>query len=250
MTDQPALPQDESSSYSTILTNIFAAPSEAFSPIAGTPPRTLRWLIPLVCLMVLAMGVKYITATNPTFKGQMMEIKLAGIDRFAEKGWIPPERAEEEKDKIRNEDEKPSVLGIVGTGLMPGFMFFVSALFLWIGAKIGLKTPAGYGKHMEIFGLACWIGIIGGIVTMIMMIAFDTMYASPSASIIVLGSFDPMNTMHRFLSVLNAFEAWQAVVAGIGIATIAGKGALRGIIVSVILWMLWIGVQMSFSLLF
>ncbi|HAV23786.1 MAG TPA: hypothetical protein DCX46_09900, partial [Bacteroidetes bacterium] len=72
----------------------------------------------------------------------------------------------------------------------------------------------------------------------------------PSASIIVLGSFDPMNTMHRFLSMLNAFEAWQAVVAGIGIATVAGKGALRGIIVSVILWMLWIGVQMSFSLLF
>ena len=67
------------------------------------------------------------------------------------------------------------------------------------------------------------IGILGSIVTVLMMYALDSIHATPGGSLLLMGSFDPHNIGHNLLASLNVFTLWQTAVVGIGLAKISGK---------------------------
>jgi hypothetical protein len=117
---------------------------------------------------------------------------------------------------------------------------FVGALFLWLIGKLALKAQAGYGKYLELWGASMWIGMLGGIVTLLLLMAFNSMYASPSAALAVLSNYSPKNSLHRFLSSLNVFSVWQMIVVGIGLSKFSGKSLGVGIGVAFALWVAWV----------
>jgi hypothetical protein len=111
-----------------------------------------------------------------------------------------------------------------------------------------LKSPESFGRHLEVYGLASWIGVFGGVITIVMMLAMNSIYATPSVALAVYNSFDPANNAHRWMRAFDLFGAWQAVVAGIGISKVADKSATTGIAVTVVLWLIWIAASVSLGL--
>jgi hypothetical protein len=119
-------------------------------------------------------------------------------------------------------------------------MFFLAALIFWLLGRFGLKAEGGYGKYLELYGAATWIGILGFIVTILLAVAFGSIHASPGGALAVLSNFNPKNTTHRLLGALNIFTIWQMVVVGIGLAKYAGKSSGTGIGIGVGLWIAWV----------
>jgi hypothetical protein len=135
--------------------------------------------------------------------------------------------------------------GIVGGVIMVSLMFFGASLVLWLIDKVALKSTAGYGKHLEMYGIASWIGILGGIVSLLMIMGLNTIYASPSAALAIFSSYDPLNTTHKILTTVNIFAIWQAIVIGFGISKLSDKSLGMGVSIAMALWILWAAIQIG-----
>ena len=133
-----------------------------------------------------------------------------------------------------------AAIGIVFGSLTLAVVFFATALILWLIGKFALKAEGGYGKYLELWGASQWIGALGGIITLLMIVAMNTVHAAPGGVMAVLQDFNRHDTTHRLLSSLNVFTIWQMVVVGIGLAKFAGKPSGTGIGVALGLWVVWV----------
>ncbi len=226
--------------FMTRATNVFSSPGELYAEVSAAPAQTSSWLVPFLLSLVLAFIFTFAIYNNPTLRGQIYDMQSRGMQKQVDEGKMTQERA----DTIREQMEStgPLMFMVFGAGFASigiAMMFFGATLLLWIVAKFAAKFNGGYKKMLEIYGLASLISILGSLVMLIMINFFDTMYAQPSASLLVLNSFDPTNSTHRLLASINIFTLWQATTIGVGISKVSGKSFGIGIGISVGLWLLW-----------
>ncbi len=226
-------------SFSDIVVNVFASPADAYEGIRTSPTRASIWVVPLIVLMLLSCCFTWLMFTNESMKSQFMDSQRTRMEEQVQAGKISQEQADRGLEQMEKSGGMLIAFGIIGGILMIGIMFFLAALIFWLIGRFGLKAEAGYGKYLELYGAAQWIGILGFIVTILLAVAYGSMYASPGGALAVLSNFNPKNTTHRLLSSLNVFTIWQMVVVGIGMAKYAGKSSGTGIGVGFGLWILW-----------
>jgi hypothetical protein len=220
--------------------NVFVSPAEAYEGIRTSPTRASVWVVPLLLTIVLAIGSIWLTFTNEAIKSQIIEQQRIRMQEQVQEGKITQERADQMLDGMEKGTGMMIAFGIVGASIMICIVLFVGALFLWLVGKLALKAEGGYGKYLELFGSSLWIGMLGGIVTMLLLMAFNSMFASPSAALAVLSNYSPKNSLHRLLSSLNVFSIWQMVVVGIGLSKFSGKSLGTGIGAAFVLWLAWV----------
>ncbi len=235
-------------SFGTLLTNVFASPREAFDSIASGEVKHMRWVAPFLVTLLLMLGGLYLMTSNPTFSQQMQDAQMAGFQKQVDEGAMTQAQADQIADQMGANQGMIMIFGSIAGSVFVLLYYVVGALFLWLAAKFILKAEAPFGKYLEIYGLSSWIGVIGGILTLMLMVGMDTMYASASAALAVLSEYDPVNTTHKILKSLDVFAAWQAVVAGIGLSAVAKKENGPGIGIALALWVVWIGVSVGLGL--
>ncbi len=216
-------------SFGDIIMNVFASPSEAFEGIRTSPTRASTWVVPIILLMILASIFTWLIFSNETMKNQVIDMQRERFQEQVQAGKITQERADQALDGMEKAGGMMIAFGIVSSVVMITIAFFLTALVFWLVGKFGLKAEGGYGKYLELWGAAQWIGVLGTIVTILLAVAFASMYASPGGSLAVLSNFNPKNTTHRLLSSINVFVIWQMAVAGIGLAKYSGKPIGTGI---------------------
>jgi hypothetical protein len=227
-------------SVSDIIVNVFASPAEAYEGIRTSPTRASVWVIPLILTIVLAIGSIWFSFTNESIRSQIADQQRERMQEQVHAGKITQERADQIADGMEKGSGMMIAFGIIGASIMICIMLFAGSLFLWLVGKLGLKADAGYGKYLELYGTSFWIGILGGIVTVLLLMTFNSMYASPSAALAVLSNYSPKNSLHRLLSSLNIFSLWQMVVVGIGLSKFSGKSIGVGIGTAFGLWFAWV----------
>lgn len=235
-------------SIGTLVTNVFASPREAFDAIAGGDVKHMRWVLPFLVTLVLMLGGLYLMTSNPTFSQQMQDAQMAGIQKQVDDGAMTQDQADNIADQMSSNTGMIMIFGSIAGSIFILLYYVVGALFLWLAAKFVLKAEAPYGKYLEIYGLSSWVGVFGGIVTLMLMVGMDTMYASASAALVVLSEFDPANTTHKLLKSLDVFAVWQAVVVGMGLSAVAKKENGPGIGVALALWAVWVAVSVALGL--
>jgi len=249
MENQEMSPESDQSLGNRI-TNIFAGPSEAFDGLKTAPPRSSHWVIPLVISATLGVLFVYLMYTNETIRSQMYDMQAKGFQERVESGQMTQQQA----DQIRDQMEQTG-LGMwmaftsIPVLIFTALYFFIGALFLWLASKVAWKTQLKYGKYLEVYGLATWIGILGSLIYMGMVLGMNSMWVTPSLGLLFMDSYDPFNTMHKFASAVNVFSVWQAVVTGIGLSKLADKPPGAGIGVAVILWVIWVAVGVPLGLI-
>jgi hypothetical protein len=110
-------------------------------------------------------------------------------------------------------------------------------LVLWLLGRWLLKTEFGYGKTLEIVGLALMISVLGTLVTVLLQVNFARMFATPSLAL-VINDFDATRKSHLMLGALNVFSIWQVAVFSIGLSRLAGAPFLRAAWVVFTYWIL------------
>jgi hypothetical protein len=238
MDDQQSLPSAPSLANS--ISDVFAAPSEVFQNLKNTAPSPKLWVAPFIATLLIVIVSVIMIFTNQTLKSEMKETQSKAIQKMVDEKKL----TQEDADKIETRSESMGgmmiAFAIIGGIVFMAAFYFGGALFLWIADKTILKSAFGYGKHLEMYGIASWIGVLGGIITVLMMVGLGSMAATPSGALALLGSFDPTNKMHMLLASLNIFSIWQTAVIGIGLSKFSDKQTSAGLGVAFALWIVWI----------
>jgi len=217
--------------------NVFSSPGELFTDVAGMPVQKSSWVVPYVLSLLLILIFTYALFSNASLRQQIYDVQ---IQKAVEQGKMTP--AELDQMRERMEGSGLGMFMLFGAGFQIAIgsaIFFGLALVLWLVAKFGLKAGAGYEKLLEVTGLASIIGLIGAVITLILMYMFDSLRATPSAALAVLSSYDHENKVHHFLSLLNIFTLWQTYILGIGLSKVCYKSTSTGVGVAFGLWAVW-----------
>lgn len=229
----------------SIIMNVFSSPGEAFSGLKESESRPTLWVLPLITLLIIVIASTFVIFSNDALKNQIMDAQVQALQKQVAEQKMTQERADQAREGMEKMGSMLMVIGIVVGVIMVSLMFFGASLVLWLIDKLALKSTAGYGKHLEMYGIANWIGVLGGIVSLLMIMGLNTLYASPSAAMAVYASYDPMNTTHKILTTINIFAIWQAIVIGFGISKLSDKPSSTGITIALVLWVIWAGIQIG-----
>jgi len=245
--EQPTLPPGPPVGKSII--DVLTAPGDIFQSLKGTASSPKLWVVPLITSLLVAVGVTIAIMTDATLHGQILDQQRAQFEKMVDQGKLSRDEAERRIDGMERMGVGIFIaIGSIAAIIFISAAFFLGALVLWLVDKTILKCPLGYDKHLELFGIAGWIGVFGGIVTVLMMIGLGSMGGTPSAALAVLGNYDPANNTHKFLSALNVFSIWQTAVVGIGLGKLSGKSTVTGLAVAFVLWLIWVGISVSLGL--
>lgn len=228
--------------------NVFASPSEAFEGISSAPAQTSLWVIPFVVTLLLGLATTVVLFSNESLRTQMMEQQMKAMEKRVEEGKMTQEQFDQAQSGMERMGGMMMAIGMVAVVVIIAVYFFGISAVLWLSGKLALKSVAGYPHYLVVLGLASWVGILGGVVTILMMMGLDSFYATPSAALAVFGNFDVTDMTHRLLAKLNVFTLWETAVVGIGMAKLAGKTAGLGIGVVFGLLAVWFAISVPLGI--
>jgi hypothetical protein len=241
MEDQQPLPP--APSIGKVLSDVFTSPSDVFQNLKGTASAPMLWVMPLIAMFLITVLSSVILFTNETLKTEMKEIQSKAIQKMVDDGKLTQEQAEKAESKTESMGGMMIAFAVIGGTIAVCAFYFGGALILWLANKTILKSSAGYGKHLELYGIASWIGVLGGIITIMMMLGLGSISATPSGAIAFLGSFDSTNKLHMLCASLNIFSIWQTAIIGIGLSKLSGKSIGAGVGISFALWIIWVAIS-------
>jgi len=227
---------------------VFASPSDVFQILKGTASSPMLWVMPFIAMFLITVLSSVILFTNASLKTEMMEIQGKAMQKMVDNGKLTQEQAEQAEAKTESMGGMMIAFAVIGGTIAVCAFYFGGALILWLANKTILKSPAGYGKHLELYGVASWIGVLGGIVTIMMMVGLGSVSATPSGALVFLGNFDTTNKLHMLCASLNIFSVWQTAVIGIGLSKLSDKSTAAGVGISFALWIIWVALSIFLGL--
>ena len=245
MENQPTAPEVQS--LGSRIMNVFASPGEAFDGITAMESKTSLWLVPMLTAMVVGVLIAVVFSTNPTIKGQIVEMQTKQMQKSVEQGKMTQEQADRAVQGMESMGMLFAVIAAIGAVIVIALVYFIASLLCWLVGKFALKAPHGYTDYLAMYGTAGWIGVLGMVVTCLLAVGMGSMFATPSAALAVVSNYDIGNSTHRVLSKIELFSIWQAVVLGIGLSKLTGKstgvgvGIALGLLVAVDLLMISLG---------
>jgi hypothetical protein len=229
------------SSFMTRATNVFMSPGELYSEVASAPVQNSSWVIPYILLAIMGVLMTMAIFSNETLKDQIMKPQREAIQKQVAEGKMTQEQADAAESFM-----KPGMFMAIGAagaiGVVSVTMFLIP-LVLLLAAKMILTYSGVYKKMLETYGLATLIGLLGALVSLLMMYSMDSMYAQPSGAFFIKDVFEPGNFGHNVLASMNIFSIWQTAVLGIGVSKISGSSTGKSMAVVFGLWILWVCVS-------
>lgn len=219
--------------------NVFAAPSDAFEGIVSMESKTTLWLWPWLVTLVLGALFTFIMFSNASLRQQIQDMQTKAIEERVAQGQMTQQQADQAQSGMERMGGFMTAIGVIGVVVVVTIYFFAGGLIFWLIGKFALKSTEGYGTFLGMYGVSAWIGVLGALITMLMVLGLDSLHATPSAALAVFSSYDVTNVAHRILGKLDIFAAWQALVLGIGLGKITNKAAGTTIGISVGLWLVW-----------
>jgi hypothetical protein len=244
---QPATPRPPQMSVAGRMMNILAAPADVFDDIKNSPPATSNWLIPVVVLVLVGWLCSGIILSQEVFRNQVSQLVEKNIQAQIEKSHMPEQQADMAR-KIGEISWKVNVA--VAPAILAFAIPFLWGLFLWFVGRKVFKAHLPFMKAVEIAGLTSTIGILEAVTKTLLIFVTGNIMASTSLALFVK-DFNPQNTTHGLLSVVNIFTIWVLVVRAIGFARITnvttGKALawVFGIWVSYTAFFLGIGIAIQ-----
>jgi hypothetical protein len=227
--------------------NIFATPSDVFEQMKARPPSTANWLMPAVLLIVISWLSAGLIFSQKAIQQQLSDVTNKAIDRQVEKGRLTSAQAEQRREGA---EKVSGVMYKVGAVVAPVFMAFAVpfwwGLILWLGGAKVMKGDFPYMKAVEVAGLANMILALDAVVRTLLVLLTGNLFASPSLALAVK-EFDPQNTVHSLLALVNVMLFWILVVRAIGLRRLTGVSMGKAAAWVFGIWAAYTGVLIGIS---
>ena len=230
-------------SLSDKLVGVFASPSELYDNVRQTPPTNSNWLIPTLILIVVGVVMAYLMTSNPTLSDQMKRMASEqmekGLTKQLASGKITQEQANQARDQMSGMGATGALIfTYVSAILGPFFALFLGGLVFWLLGKGVMKATSPYMKVVEVVGLTFFIATLESVVTTILCIGMNSIFASPSLALLI-SDFSIENKMHLLAASMNVFTFWTLAVTSIGLARLFQKDVPKVLVLVFALWILW-----------
>ena len=218
---QPEAPPPPTLSLSGRLFNVFATPGDVFQEVKTARVSAANWLAPALILILVSWVSSWLIFSQDSIKHQLSEITDQAIQKQIEKSHLSEQQAEQS----RAIGEKwAGIMAKVAAVLVPVFGGFVTPFFwgliLWlVGAKV-FKGDFPFMKAVEVVGLVNMVSVLDVIVRTLLIIGLGNLYAAPGL-VLLVKDFDPQNTVHGLLALVNVTTFWVLALRAIGLARIS-----------------------------
>ncbi len=221
------------------LTNIFASPGELFENVRQTGPTTSNWLIPLIIFIIVVILTNQLVVHNASLADQMGAMIKKGFTEQVQAGKMTQEQADQTfENYARPGSTMSTIFTVGGIVIVTPIVVLLAALVYWLLGKSAMHATAPYVKVLEVVGLVLFIDALENIVTTVLMLAMDSIHATPSAGMFV-SNFDVANKLHLFLSKINIFTFWSLGVTSLGLSKLFQRDFPKVLVLVFALWILW-----------
>ena len=218
---QPEAPAPPTFSLSGRLFNVFATPGDVFQEVKTARVSAANWVVPALILIAVSWVSSWLIFSQDSIKHQLSEITDQAVQKQIEKSHMSEQQAEQS----RAIGEKwAQIMAKVAAVLIPVFGGFVTPFFwgliLWlVGAKV-LKGDFPFMKAVEVVGLVNMVSVLDVIARTLLIIGLGNLYAAPGL-VLLVKDFDPQNTVHGLLSLVNLMTFWVLVLRAMGLARLS-----------------------------
>ena len=207
---QPSLPAR--------LANVYAAPGEVFDGLRGQPPSVANWLVPVFLAALVGMISVWVMFSQPAVLQQMEDIQNKRYEQLVADGKMTQEQVNQLQERMG--DLQLTIMRIGGTvGALFGtffWLFFMSLVFFLI-LRWGFRTPLPFMRIVEVVGLSQMIGVLGGLVTTLLIVITGSMFTN-LGPVLLVSDFDSGNKLHLLASSVNLFTLWWLGVVAVGLS--------------------------------
>lgn len=231
----PAGPEPRRMSLAARLLNVFAVPGDVFADVKRAPGAASNWLVPALLGAVVGVIFVNLFLAQPAIQKQIHERRSKLIEEASNSGKLTAQQRHTAEQLT-----SPGMLKFFGvSGAIAGSFLSVLwwGLVLWFLARRMLRVEVGFGKALEVAGLATMIDVLGAIVAMVLVVNLGRMGATPSLALAVK-DFDMSRKGHLFAAAANVFSFWVVGVRSIGLAKLANVPYLRAAWLVVTFWIL------------
>ena len=231
------------------LLNVFATPGDVFQEVKAAKVSTANWLVPALILIVVSWLSSLVIFSQPSINHQLSEITEQAIQKQVERSKMSEQQAEQ----ARAMGEKWAGISTkIGAAIVPVLYGFVTPFFwgliVW-GVGVGLlKAKFPYMKAVEIVGLANMLSVLEVILRTLLVVGLGNLYASTSL-VLFVKQFDPQNTVHSLLTVVNVMTFWLLAVRGIGLARLSGASFAKALAWVFGVWVAYTGLFVGLAFL-
>lgn len=236
-------------SFSDKFVGILSSPGEVYDNVAKNPEKqNSNWGIPLAITIVMAIAFTFTVFTQPAIQDQMHDAQVKAMQKKVADGSMTQEQMDKAMEMNPAKPGSPMFLifGSVGAVIVLFIMLFAYSGAYWLGGKLIFKFTAPFNKVLEVYGLSLIIGIIGTLVTIVLVVAMGSIYAQPSLALAV-SNFDPANKVHKLLNAINIFDLWAMYIVGIGLSKIWSTSLGKSLAVVGGVWVIWTALKIFLS---
>jgi hypothetical protein len=195
--------------------------------------------VPTVLFAIISALSAIVIFSQPQIVQQLKEQQEKAMDKQVQAGKMTRAQADQAQ-AIAEKFMGPGMMkifGVVGAVIMSAVRLCWWGFALTLLARWFLNAAIPYGKALELVGLATMITILGAIVTVLLTINMQRLFATPSLGLVV-PNFDATRKSHLMLGAANVFFIWQAVVTGIGLAKVTAAPVPRAVFVVFAFWVM------------
>ena len=231
------------------LFNVFATPGDVFQEVKDAKVSTANWLVPSLILIVVSWVSSLLIFSQPSINHQLSEITEQAIQKQVERSKMSEQQAEQARAMGEKWAGISAKIGAALTPVIAGFVTpFFWGLIVW-GVGVGLlKAKFPYMKAVEVVGLANMINVLEIILRTLLIVGLGNLYASTSL-VLLVKQFDPQNTVHSLLALVNVMTFWLLAVRGIGLARLSGVSIAKTIAWVFGVWVAYTGLLVALAYL-
>jgi hypothetical protein len=246
---QPEAPQPFSMSLWGRLFNVFATPGDVFQEVKDAKVSTANWLVPSFILIVVSWVSSVLIFSQPSINHQLSEITEQAIQKQVERSKMSEQQAEQARAMGEKWAGISAKIGAALTPVIAGFVTpFFWGLIVW-GVGVGLlKAKFPYMKAVEVVGLANMINVLEIILRTLLIVGLGNLYASTSL-VLLVKQFDPQNTVHSLLALVNVMTFWLLAARGIGLARLSGVSFAKAVAWVFGVWVAYTGLLVGLAYL-
>jgi hypothetical protein len=238
-TTQPVPEENLPMSHSDKVMNIFSAPGELFENVAKSEKQTSNWSIPFILMVIVSVVFVFIAFSQAPIQDQMRDQQEKAFQKRIESGKMTQEQVDQAMKMVPTPGSPFFMItGSVGAAFVCAFMLFGFSLVFWLTGKWVFKSAATYAKTLEVIGLSMYIFVLGSVITLLLVVAMGSLYATPSLALAV-SQYDPTNTVHKLLSAISVFSFWFLFVVAVGLGKLFSVSTGKALGAVGVLWAVW-----------
>ncbi|MEE9208057.1 MAG: YIP1 family protein [Gemmatimonadota bacterium] len=183
---------------------VLTSPAKLFDALGGKP----RWLGAL--LLAVGVGIAIVALIPLELIEEMMMAQ------------VPADATPEQMEAMESQAGLAGVLRWLGPAVFQPIMLLIIAVFLLLVFNLLMGGEASFKQLFAFTTHANLIGIVGGLVTLPLILARGSLDTAMSLGLLAPG-MDSGSFAFKFLNGLNLFGIWTAVVLGIAMSRLYPK---------------------------